>query len=372
MKKFDSETSELKLSKDFFIFTQRTSMKFNYYSTKENFPFDRHSLRIKFELTSKTVIMEQHKYKAEKESTEVTTSTAPDKAHPPRNRAELTRSIVKSLRLVLPETNPEKGKAQGQNCIFRFNMHDNPEFGVVVGFKHGRRPDKDVINETPDLNIAYNLVSWKIPAEVKAKDEIYFPVVIAKVPLVRVPERVLATYCLPLLVLNIMALCGFTMDSTDFYSHLILAAFISVSVIILINFFDKVNSLPNAKLTMVDYAFVQTILVAILLVVDCVAVHLGGKDYYAHIIIPLVAGALVLSMNWYLVTQYSLYLTEKATLLNRSKFGPIKKSTVAFEDSNWRVKGSKLPDNCSKIPPPNPTVPNPTTTPQQLLLRKLF
>lgn len=82
MKRFDSETSELKISKDFFIFTQRTSIAVstcymhrlhlelmlfvfyfdllyvNYQPKKDNFPFDLQALTIKFELTSKTVIME--------------------------------------------------------------------------------------------------------------------------------------------------------------------------------------------------------------------------------------------------------------------------------------------------------------------------
>lgn len=90
----------------------------------------------------------------------------------------------------------------------------------MIYVQHGRNPNKDIIDDMPDLNIAYDLVKWSTPPEKKAVNEIYYPVVIVKVPLYRLPERTLSTFCLPLLLLNIMALCGFSLEDSDLHSNL--------------------------------------------------------------------------------------------------------------------------------------------------------
>lgn len=94
-----------------------------------------------------------------------------------------------------------------------------------------------------------------------------------------------------------------------------LVAFIVLAVIALLNLCEKEHNLPNDRLTCVDYTVVQTIIVAILLLVDSVAVFIAGNNYYAHSIIPIVAGVLVFVMNFYLIGKYSSYLFKRYAAL---------------------------------------------------------
>lgn len=70
---FDAETSELKITKDYLTFTQRTflpvscsfavhqffdEVHISFNPSLEDFPFDIYNLSIKLELTSKTVILD--------------------------------------------------------------------------------------------------------------------------------------------------------------------------------------------------------------------------------------------------------------------------------------------------------------------------
>lgn len=139
------------------------------------FPFDIHTLKMKFEMTSKTVII------------------------------------------------------NGRSCIFRFNCHYNNEegsmysFNILLGFspvlvklppilsylwckiQTGGDPKSDEVDRINELNLAYGKTSCYTPVEAKGKER-YFPVVQINIPLYREPGFVLMSSVLPLFLLNMYVL----------------------------------------------------------------------------------------------------------------------------------------------------------------------
>jgi len=344
---FDETTSELKINKDYYTFTQRTFLKISFAPSLEDYPFDVHNLSIKFDITSKTVALDVEDKTSNEPPQDIGGSTEPKQL----TAEDVERSVTLALREVLPNALPIKNRQPGRVCIFRFNMHKNPDNDVMIRFKDPN-PVKDKICCLPDLRIAYGEVSWKTLTERKGHDEVYSPALKVKYPLFRDPERVLFIKCGPLLVINILSLCGYILEKSDFSPRMAVAVVNSLALVAHLPTCMKEK--PTRTVTSVDLTILQTVIVMILFFADSMAgAHGNNGESFVHTLFPIVSGLLIFLMNMYLLARYTLFLTSRSKLLEFHRFGGVKKTSVEFDNSNWKTKDLRLSDNCEEIRPEN-------------------
>jgi hypothetical protein len=317
-------------------------MPLGFIPSLKDFPFDVHKLSIKFEMTSKTCVLDVEEKTSNEPPQDLDGPTDPK----PLNSDDIEKSIATALREVLPSAIPARNRRLGQTCIFRFNMHKNPNNDVMIRFKDPN-PLKDKIGCIPGLRIAYGDISWETENESKDK-EVYCPVLKMQVPLFREPERTLFIHCGPLLLISVLSLCGFILEPTEISSRLAIAAANSLAL---------VSHLPTCMqhtsvrtVTCVDVVVLQTIAVLVLFFAASVEGAIGNQEtHYVHTLFPIIAGLLVFFLISYLLVRYIDFLIRRPKMLQWNKFSAAKKNTLEFDDTDWHVIGADLPNSCEEL-----------------------
>jgi len=306
---FDKETSELKELDGFFSFTMRTTRTIDFLPTITNYPFDIHDLKIKFELTSKSVNFKP-----------------PALADNP----------------LVPGKGKEKEKAE-KTRIFRFNCHHNPEYGIMHSFKMSKDPHDDV-DRIPELNLAYGKISCQTPVEQKKKgSEEYFPVVQIKIPLFREPEYVLLTSAAPLLLLNILTVASFAIDPVDYVGRIGVLSVLMLSLFALLPSIRQKIPLPS--LTSLDVYVFTTMIVILLAAIDSFTMTVSQRS--GRIISPIIAVAIILCINGYFFLKYFSYLKSRKEMEFKPDLQKI--HSAGFSPKSWDRPGAIFPDGSYDI-----------------------
>jgi len=299
---FDKESAELKELDGFFVFTMRVTRKIDFLPTIDNFPFDIQRLKIKYELTSKSVTF-------------------------PRPAGEISG----------------KGKEKARTSVFRFNTHYNPEEGVMHSFKFGTDPNRDEVDRILELNLAYGKITCETPGEKKGQEH-YFPIVEFYIPLYREPEYVLLSSFVPLVFLNLLTICIFVINPLDYVSRLGILAIILLSLFAFLPSYRR--RIPFPSITVLDIALFQTMLVMLLVIVDSFAMTLADQ-YHGRIAMPVVSAGVVFSAIVYILYRYSRYLDIRKDLIRKPSTS--KKTSAKFSNSTWYIRGASFPEGAKDI-----------------------
>jgi hypothetical protein len=223
---------------------------------------------------------------------------------------------------------------------------------LLAKFKPTKTFKEDEVDNIPDLNIYYTGVSRvgvresKFDRASKTDKFVYYPGMTVTVPLYREPEYVLLVSCVPLLLLNIIALCTFAVDHGAYSDRL------SIIVTILLALFAFMptfrSEIPVSAITCLDAAIFCSVLVLLLIIVDSIVYTFVEPEFF--FIIPIFAAAIIAGMTLYIVAQYIIY-------------GRKKKHYIALPDytkrdsSNVDTTGFKAPEDSKlvgiQLPIPN-------------------
>jgi len=287
-------------------FTRRFTLHIDFVPSVTNFPFDMQDVRIKLELTSKSVVLPG------------------DRRH---------------------------------TSVFRFICHHHDTPSVMVSFKHGNDPHVDIVDRIRGLNLAYDLVTVSTPPEFKlypnnsepaasssdaqttptetrVYEQQYFPIVEIKTPLFRAPEFVLLVSYFPLLILNLIAVATFVIDPLDYSARLVILGIVMISLFACMSTYR--SEIPVLAITSLDVSVVFSVIVVLLVIVDSFA-YTFATNYHVPWVPPVICAILIAGINGYIFVKYMNYLRKKQTMVGSGNQPKVSTASPSFSPRYWKI-----------------------------------